>query len=342
MNDGTLKTVYNIFSKYKTDVFFNITNLNNLDDSNNLDNLNNINNLNNNITNFDFDNIDDSDMDNFNKIKLMTKLKYYEEKEKHYGFISSMIQSKHIVQSIQTEPLIESTEIEPLIESTEIEPLIEPTEIEPLIEPTQIEPLIEPTEVEPVVGLTQTELTVEPIQTKLIDSVQIEQNVQSAHIETSKIHEIKDIVKINEADRQKLLIHNIMMVGNIKPYEKFWLENDTLTLDTNYFQRYIRWRHSQKRDIIIDFIEQIVRECMKILEKNNNENVNNIIRNSILVSCVDIVIIDSVDEIQEQSVLVVNGLKNMRITYPDKKEKIDKIIELLETNKIDLLTSRFM
>ena len=308
MNDGALKTVYNIFNKYKTDVFFNINNLNIVgrNNPNNLDNLNNINNLNNNITNFDLDNIDDSDMDNFNKMKLMNKLKYYEEKEKHYGFISSIIQSKHIIQSIQTEPSTESIQTDHHIELIQTEPLVE--------------------------------------------SVQTEQNVQSTRIESSEIHEVREIVKINETeqkkmderDRQKLLIHNIMMVGNIKPYEKFWLENDTLTLDTNYFQRYTRWKYSQKREIIIDFIEKIVRECIKILDKNNNENVHNIVRNSILVSCVDIVVIDSVDEIQEQSVLVVNGLKNMRITYPDKVEKINKIIDLLETNKIDLLTSRFM
>jgi len=326
MNDGALKTVYNIFNKYKTDVFFNINNLNIVgrNNPNNLDNLNNINNLNNNITNFDLDNIDDSDMDNFNKMKLMNKLKYYEEKEKHYGFISSIIQSKHIIQSIQTEPSTESIQTDHHIELIQTEPLVESVQTEPLIESVQTEPLVE--------------------------SVQTEQNVQSTRIESSEIHEVREIVKINETeqkkmderDRQKLLIHNIMMVGNIKPYEKFWLENDTLTLDTNYFQRYTRWKYSQKREIIIDFIEKIVRECIKILDKNNNENVHNIVRNSILVSCVDIVVIDSVDEIQEQSVLVVNGLKNMRITYPDKVEKINKIIDLLETNKIDLLTSRFM
>ena len=61
--------------------------------------------------------------------------------------------------------------------------------------------------------------------------------------------------------------------------------------------------------------------------------------NSILVSCTDIIVVDSVDEIKEQSILVMNGLKNMMMTYPDKKEKIKKIIDLLEDNKIDLLTS---
>lgn len=177
-----------------------------------------------------------------------------------------------------------------------------------------------------------------------------EQIEQTIHTEqTVHTEQIEQIVQPNvfqsnyiDINKQKLLIHNIMMVGNIKPHEKFWLENDVLTIDNSYFPRFTRWRFKQKREIIIEFIEEIVRECIDIL-KNKNKNSDNIKQcNSMLISYDDMILVNSFNEIKEQSVLVINGLENMKMTYPDKINEIDKIIDLLKDNKIDLLTSKII
>lgn len=121
---------------------------------------------------------------------------------------------------------------------------------------------------------------------------------------------VYEVLSSETIKRIETIFSILKLISNVKIYEKFWLENDTLTIDTSYLPRWSRWRSSQKREKILKYIEDILNEFLSISIKYK--------------------ISTHFCAVEVYNILpsVINGLNNMKITYPDCVSEISKIQEI--------------
>jgi len=99
----------------------------------------------------------------------------------------------------------------------------------------------------------------------------------------------------------QVVINNLKVLSELKEGQKLWLTDGRLAIDSSHFPTYTRWWYGQKRNIILNQIEEDIKDACK----SANREVRELLANASI------------------------GIQNMKKTYPDYSEKIDSIIDLI-------------
>lgn len=102
---------------------------------------------------------------------------------------------------------------------------------------------------------------------------------------------------------EKLLL-NLTVISNIEKNDKLYLNNDVLTIDTNYFQMLTRWYSSQNRETTVDYIKHII-----TLSKGYND--------------------DKTKELLQKC--KTTSLPNLNYTYSNDENIVNKINSIIES-----------
>jgi len=125
-------------------------------------------------------------------------------------------------------------------------------------------------------------------------------------------------------------ILNLKMMSQIKPFDKLYIENGLLKIDTPaLFQGIYRWYKEYSRENTAKDLDAIIKSVIEItdnlLEKDNITNDENTLCQQILI------------EINNAS----KGLSNLKITYKDDTfmfSKLDIIKEKLKSRKDKIIS----
>ena len=99
----------------------------------------------------------------------------------------------------------------------------------------------------------------------------------------------------------EIIINNLDVISSINPHYKLWCCGDKLEIDTSYIPSVSRWWNSQGRDVSMSMINRTIHMTFYKLNTVLINKINN----------------------------VVKGLENIKLTYPDKSNDIDKLINFI-------------
>jgi hypothetical protein len=108
-----------------------------------------------------------------------------------------------------------------------------------------------------------------------------------------------------------IVTKNLTEISKLCEYQKLWLDGDVFTIDNSWAPSIARWSYGQSKETIIPQIAETV-NCGVIYVMSDCEN-QSIIKNLLMSS--------------------INGLKNLIITYPSKKDQLNEIILKIEQTK---------
>lgn len=124
-------------------------------------------------------------------------------------------------------------------------------------------------------------------------------------ISKSKIKKMKKFGRNLNCPILNKLLHNIIIIGDLKKDQKLWLINDMLSIDNSVIQPISRWYNKQSRNIIIPFVAKTINIALQNKKYKD-------IKDFLLVS--------------------TDGLENLILSYPEKKREIDILIDLIHKN----------
>ncbi len=126
---------------------------------------------------------------------------------------------------------------------------------------------------------------------------------------------------IRNTKRLQTLLENIQTISNIKSGEKLWLSDQKLAIDNSIIPQISRWAYSQNRYDIITFIHREIQIANNIMYLRTNEGLTFLV----------------IGELSCYMGGIYKGLCNLKITYSEDKNminKIDDIIACLNTEQI--------
>lgn len=109
-----------------------------------------------------------------------------------------------------------------------------------------------------------------------------------------------------------VVIKNLTEISKLCEYQKLWLDGDIFTIDNSWIPSVTRWSYNQSKDTIVPHIVETI-ECAVIYVASNYED-QTVIKDLLVSS--------------------INGLNNLIITYPSKKDQLNEMILKIEQIQI--------
>ncbi len=130
---------------------------------------------------------------------------------------------------------------------------------------------------------------------------------EQEHIHTSSpISPMFEISSETPRLSRDVVTKNLSEISKLCEYQKLWLNGDILEIDNSWMQPITRWTYGQSKENIVPIVIETVK-CALIYESSENQK-----------------------EITNLLISSVTGLKNLKVTYPSKKDQLDMLVEKIE------------